>query len=74
MKFWDASAVLPLLLHEAETAVVQSLYEQDPGIAIWCLTDIEIASALARRAREGFETEALARARAELGRLMQQLD
>jgi len=71
MKFWDASAVLPLLLQEAETGVVQRLYEQDMGIAVWCLTDIEVASALARRSREGFETVALARARTELGRLMQ---
>ena len=71
MKFWDASAVLPLLLQEAETGVVQRLYQQDPGIAVWCLTDIEVASALARRSREGFETKALARARTELGRLMQ---
>jgi predicted nucleic acid-binding protein len=70
VKYWDASAILPLLLEEPQTSQVQAVYDEDPALSIWCLTEVEVASALARRAREGFETEGLERARLELRRLL----
>lgn len=70
MKYWDASALLPLLLDEKGTPAVAPIYEEDPAQAVWCLTEVEVTSALARRAREGLETEAVERARRELKRLL----
>jgi predicted nucleic acid-binding protein len=53
MKFWDSSAIVPLLLAEAATASVQAIAEQDPGMLVWWATEVECASALARLEREG---------------------
>jgi hypothetical protein len=70
MKYWDASALLPLLLDEKRTPSVRPIYDEDPVQSVWCLTEVEVASALARRAREGLETKAVERARHELKRLL----
>jgi len=53
MKFWDSSAVVPLLVQEPSTAVLQALYARDPDIAAWWATTIECTSALARLERAG---------------------
>jgi predicted nucleic acid-binding protein len=70
VRYWDSSAIIPLLLEEPQTAAVQKLYEQDSHLVVWSLTELEIASALARRVREGFEARALERARRELSKLV----
>src|SRR5262245_24286566 len=53
MKFWDSSAVIPLLVPEAATGSMQKLFEEDPIIVAWWATEIECTSAIARRQREG---------------------
>jgi predicted nucleic acid-binding protein len=53
MKYWDSSAIVSLLVKEASTPSLRALREKDPEQAVWCLTPVEIASALARRVREG---------------------
>ena len=53
MKFWDSSAVVPLLVSEVMSGSVQRLYEDDPVIAAWWATEIECTSAIARRQRSG---------------------
>jgi predicted nucleic acid-binding protein len=53
MKYWDTSAILPLLLDERTTARVRAIYREDQEQTIWCLTEVEIGAALARRVREG---------------------
>lgn len=53
MKFWDASAIVPLLIDEAATDFVTGLVERDPGMAVWWSTRVECVSALARLEREG---------------------
>jgi predicted nucleic acid-binding protein len=68
VRFWDASAVVPLLVSETVTGPVLDLLEQDPSMIVWWGTPIECASAVARREREGSlssagVTEALARLR-----------
>ena len=35
MKFWDASAIVPLLVTEATTKAVQSLAEKDSTMIVW---------------------------------------
>ena len=53
MKFWDSSAVIPLLVPEVMSVSVQKLYEDDPVMAAWWATEIECTSAIARRQRLG---------------------
>ncbi|GIW19794.1 MAG: hypothetical protein KatS3mg065_0090 [Chloroflexota bacterium] len=53
MKFWDSSAVVPLLVAEPSTEAATRLYRDDPAMVVWWGTPLECASALARREREG---------------------
>lgn len=53
MRFWDASAIVPLIVNEAATPSVEALFREDPGQVVWCLTEVEVHSALARRDRDG---------------------
>ena len=53
MRFWDASAIIPLLTSESSTAALQSLAEKDPSLLVWWATEVECASAIARLERDG---------------------
>jgi predicted nucleic acid-binding protein len=57
MKFWDASAIIPLLSTGRYTRFLQSLAARDPGIFVWWTTQTECVSALARLQREGALTQ-----------------
>lgn len=57
MRFWDTSAIIPLLLEEPASTDVLAVLRDDPVQLVWCLTEVEIASALARRQREGLFDE-----------------
>ncbi len=52
MRFWDASAVVPLLVEQAASAAVTRTLEQDTDVVVWWATRIECVSALARLERE----------------------
>lgn len=58
MKFWDASAVVPLLITETTTRAVQTLVSKDAAMLVWWATEVECASAVARLEREGALDEA----------------
>ena len=51
MRFWDSSAIVPLLVSEASTTAVRLEFERDPDIAAWWATGVECASALSRLER-----------------------
>lgn len=53
MKFWDASAVMPLLVAEPETRAVRALVARDTAMLVWWATGVECASAIARLERDG---------------------
>jgi hypothetical protein len=53
VRFWDSSAIVPLITDEPGREPLLSLLEQDPVMAIWWATPVEVASAVARREREG---------------------
>ena len=53
MRFWDSSAVVPLLVEEPSSAAMRTAYRQDPTVVAWWGTGLELVSALARREREG---------------------
>jgi uncharacterized protein len=57
LKYWDSSALVPLLFQESGTRGVVSVHAADPDQTVWCLTDVEIVSALARRLREGLAAD-----------------
>jgi len=53
VRFWDTSAIVPLLADEALTSVVVEEYRRDPAMLVWWTTAVECAAAIARREREG---------------------
>ncbi len=53
MKFWDTSAVIPLIVDELASAALKTLLREDQGIVVWWATRVECVSALVRRSREG---------------------
>jgi predicted nucleic acid-binding protein len=58
MRFWDSSAILPLLVEDPRTNAIVELMGDDPAAAVWWLTPVECWSALARLEREQRLTEA----------------
>jgi predicted nucleic acid-binding protein len=53
VRFWDSSAVVPLIVREPTSPAALRAYEGDPEIALWWATPLECVSALARLEREG---------------------
>lgn len=53
MRFWDASAIVPLLMAEVSTRRVQALAAADPTMVVWWGTHVECGSAIARLERDG---------------------
>ncbi len=53
MKFWDTSAITPLLVEEAASAGREQQLKDDGVMIVWYGTPAEIQSALSRRKREG---------------------
>ena len=52
MRFWDSSAVVPLLVRERASAAVNAFADADPEMLVWWATPVECTSALARLERE----------------------
>jgi predicted nucleic acid-binding protein len=53
MRFWDSSAIVPLLVEEACSSACRSLLRTDRAIAVWALSRVEVASAIWREVRAG---------------------
>lgn len=53
MRYWDTSAILPLIVDEPARERLLELYQQDSQIVAWWAAPVEMASAVARREREG---------------------
>ena len=63
MRYWDSSAIVPLIVVEESSPALEKLLRDDPRIVTWWGSKIECASALNRVCREGgLEEKALARA------------
>ena len=52
MRFWDSSAVIPLLVREPWSDQVRGLIDRDEELAIWWSTPVECWSAVSRRRRD----------------------
>ena len=53
MRFWDTSAIVPLLAEESGTAAATAEFARDPSMIVWWGTSVECVSAIARRERQG---------------------
>jgi uncharacterized protein len=53
VKFWDASAIVPLLVAEESTRRLQTLAAEDSAMLVWWGSTVECISALARLERDG---------------------
>jgi uncharacterized protein len=53
VRFWDSSAIVPLLVGEPASRRVRLAYESDPDVIAWWGTEVECVSALARLERDG---------------------
>jgi uncharacterized protein len=53
MRYWDSSAIVPLLVQEKDTESRESMLREDSQIVTWWASRIECASALNRLSREG---------------------
>jgi uncharacterized protein len=52
VKFWDASAIVPLLVAESTTQSLQALARRDSDLLVWWGSQVECVSALARLERD----------------------
>lgn len=53
MRFWDSSAIVPLVIREATSAEIAKLYAEDTQVVICWTTSVEVWAAISRRRREG---------------------
>lgn len=52
MRYWDSSALVPLLVGEASTPAVLAAFTADPEVITWWASGVECVSALVRLERE----------------------
>lgn len=53
MRFWDSSALLPLLVEQEASNRARGWLQSDPAVMVWWSARVECASAVERLAREG---------------------
>ncbi len=67
MRFWDSSALVPLLSEQTASEVMNSLLREDGAMVVWWGTCAECAVAISRLKREGsFDDESEQGSRAAL--------
>jgi predicted nucleic acid-binding protein len=72
MKFWDSSALVPLLVKEKETSYCLKTLSDDQEMLVWCLSKVEVISALCRRLRDrAFGEEDFQKAKRHLNDLIE---
>lgn len=52
MRFWDSSALVPLLLEQPRSELVRRWLREDGDLVVWWGSEVECASAIARMRRE----------------------
>lgn len=57
MRFWDSSAVIPILLNEPRSEKIKNFLAEDQHMVVWWATIIECWSAISRLCREGYLTD-----------------
>jgi hypothetical protein len=52
VKFWDTSALVPLLIEEPASQRLKTIVVNDPSMVVWWATQVECVSAIARAERD----------------------
>jgi predicted nucleic acid-binding protein len=52
VRFWDSSAVIPLLVRQNSSTLAETWVGEDPEMSLWTLTSVEVVSAFRRLVRE----------------------
>ncbi len=52
MRYWDTSAVIPLIIEQTSSREVERWVAEDASVVVWTLTHVEAVSALRRLVRE----------------------
>ena len=53
MRFWESSAIVPLVVSEPSSGACRRLLRADREMAVWAFSQTEVTSALRRKEREG---------------------
>ncbi len=53
MRFWDSSAIIPLLVQEETSEQMRRLVLEDEDMLVWWGTPVECTAAISRRERDG---------------------
>ena len=53
MRYWDASALVPLIVVETDSELVRTWLSEDEAIVTWVWSRTEVTSAIERRTRGG---------------------
>ena len=70
MRFWDTSAIVPVLLDEPSSPRTRELADDGTELAVWWATLVECVAAIARRERRGeLDADQVVLARTTLGAL-----
>jgi uncharacterized protein len=70
VRFWDSSAIVPLVCRETQSARCRRWLRADTVVIVWALAATEVVSALARKRRAGtFKPAVLAHAKQRLLKL-----
>ena len=72
MRFWDSSALVPLVSDEPSTDALTALAATDRGILVSFITPVEVTSAIWRKARTIGNEEARSRSHSRLAALQAQ--
>ena len=72
MKFWDSSALVPLVADETTTEILSAIAFDDPDIVVSPITPVEVDSAVWRKARQMRDDVARQRSHRRLAALRSQ--
>ena len=53
MRFWDSSAIVPLIVKEEQSTYCIQAFRTDSDILVWTMSKVEVLSAICRRMRDG---------------------
>jgi len=68
MRFWDSSALVPLVVQQTVSSQVEAWIAEDAVVVAWTLTPVELVSAVRRLLREEALVESAARQAEEVAR------
>jgi predicted nucleic acid-binding protein len=70
VRFWDSSAIVPLVCAESASTTCRTWLRDDPVMLVWALAATEVISAVSRKHREGaLDRHRFATAKERLARL-----